>query len=137
MHDGHPAPSCTPGDVGDVLDESDPGTGRGQLGQARIGPDHAPLHLLDEERAMARRHEMGQAICLRPRGIGEHSPHGPHGPFATPDSPRPAGPTASDHGDPTGHAVRVHHLATLSFRPGRGVAAGRVRQYSVCTIFDS
>ena len=74
MHDRHPAPSCTPGDVGDVLDESDLSTGRGQLRQARIGPDYAPLHFLDEERAMARRHEMGQAICLRPRGLGNTHP---------------------------------------------------------------
>ena len=132
---GAPAPSCTPGDVGDVLDESDPGTGRGQLGQARIGPDHAPLHLLDEERAMARRHETGQAICLRPHGIGSTHPV-----VLADRSPlllTAPGPTASDHGDPTGHAVRVHHLATLSFRRGRGVAAGRGSQYSVCTIFDS
>jgi hypothetical protein len=63
-----------PGDVGDVLDESDPGTGRGQLRQTRIGPDHAPLHFLDEERAMVRRHESDQAICLRPRGIGSTHP---------------------------------------------------------------
>ena len=112
---------------------------------------------------MVRRHEMGQAICFRPYGIGGTHPMvlnigspfllAPHGAAArsksraatTMPTSNKTRAVAAPHPDPppVTTAVRPVRLSGsiiwrhCSFRPSRRVGTGRIRQNSVCTIFDS